>query len=92
MTRKLVAGIAAGAFALGILTGSAGTIVVGNTTTPNADLAVMADHMADNGMSSMMSMMSMMSGSMMGPDASSMPMDPGDHNAHHASPSPDTSK
>lgn len=82
ITTRIAAAIAAGALSLGILTGSAATIVVGNATTPQADFAtVMTQHMAGQGMGSMMSgamssMMSMMSGSMgsmMGPGSWSGP-------------------
>lgn len=101
MTRRLVGAIAAGAFTIGILSGSAGTIVGHDATTPRSELAaVMADHMVDHMGAGDMG--SMMSGSMMGPnssmpgdmgpDASSMPMGPGDHQAHHGSPSPEPTK
>jgi hypothetical protein len=85
MTRRLVGAFVAAAFALGFLSGAAGTIVAHDTTTPSSELAaVMADHMADYDMGSMTSgsmtsgsmtsgsMMSgsMMSGSMMSPGSS----------------------
>ena len=70
MTPRLVGGIAAATFAIGILTGAAGTIVARDASTPQTDFAaVMADHMGAQGTGSMMGtgMGSMMSGSMMGP-------------------------
>jgi hypothetical protein len=82
MTRRLVGAFVAGAFALGFLSGAAGTIVAHDTTTPSSgSLAVVADHTAGYDMDSMMSgsMCSMMSGSMMGPGSSFGPgmMGPG---------------
>jgi len=65
MTRRLVGGLAAATFAVGILTGAAGTIVIRDATTPDANLAaVIADHMSGAITASMMSG-GMMSGSMM---------------------------
>lgn len=105
MTKRRVVAIAAGAFAVGILSGTAGTIVGHDATTPRGDLAtLMADHMAGYDMGTMMSgsMASMMSGSMMGagssfgpgmmngPAASFMPG--GQHELHHPASSPDGSK
>lgn len=93
MTRKFVGGVATAMFAIGILTGSAGTIALRDASVQQTDLAgVMADHMGAGAMGSMMSMMSgsMMSGSMMDANVPSMPMDPSDHGMHHASPSPAT--
>lgn len=88
MTRKFVGGVATAMFAIGILTGSAGTIALRDASVQQTDLAgVMADHM---GAGAMGSMMSMMSGSMMDANVPSMPMDPSDHGMHHASPSPAT--
>ena len=70
MTRRRIGAVAAGAFAIGILSGTAGTIVGHDATTSNGDLAAaMADHMAGFDMAAMMSG-SMMSGSMMGPGSS----------------------
>jgi len=71
--------VAAGAFAIGILSGTAGTIVGHDASTPGGDFAAaMADHMTGYDMGSMISgsMMSgsMMSGSMMGSGSS---FDPG---------------
>lgn len=77
MTPRLVGGIAAATFAIGILTGAAGTIVARDATTSQTDVAaVMADHMGGQATGSTMGstsgagMGSMMSGSMMGPDSS----------------------
>ena len=54
MTPRFTGGLVAIAFAVGILTGSAATIVVRDATGPD-HAAVMDDHMADmDGMSSMM--------------------------------------
>ena len=86
MTPRIVGGIAAATFAIGILTGAAGTIVARDASTPQTNFgAVMADHMGDQGTGSMMgtgagSMMgtgagSMMSGSMMGSTSSVPDMD-----------------
>lgn len=105
MTRTLAGGIAAATFALGILTGAAGTVIA-RDVAPSSDLtAVMAEHMNGQGMAGMTSMMggSMMSGGsmmggpnasmgpeMMGPGASEMPG--GQHDQHHATPTPEASK
>jgi len=104
MTMKLAGGIAAGAFALGILNGGAGTILARDVAAETEHTAVMAEHMDGQGMASMMSMMggSMMGGSsmggpnasmgpdMMGPGASAMPS--GQHGQHHASAAPGASE
>ena len=90
MTRRLAGALAAGAFAVGILAGSAGTILAGDARTSRTDCgAVTAHHTGGDGMSSMMTMIS---SSMMGPDASWMPMDPADHIAHHGPSSSEPSK
>lgn len=102
MTPRLAGGIAAAAFAIGILTGAAGTIVARDATSPDANpAAVMANHMGNQGMGSMVSG-GMMSGSMMGPgssfgpgrmsgpDASSMPGSL--HDQHHPAASQDGAK
>ena len=79
MTRRLAGAVLAGAFALGVLTGSAGTIIVRESTTPATDyMAAAADHMTN--IRAMHSMMS--GGTMMG--GSSAPMMPGSvHDQHH---------
>ena len=94
MTVRVAGAIATGAFAVGLLAGSAAAVVAREPTTIWTDMqSVMVEHMNDHGMGSMMSMTSMMSGSMMGPTASSMPMDPDDHACHHMAPaSPEVSK
>lgn len=96
MTRRLVGGLAAATFAVGILTGAAGTIVIRDATTPNL-AAVMADHMDGATTASMMSggmtsgsMMGAGSGMMSGPAASSMPGSL--HDQHHPAASPDGAK
>jgi hypothetical protein len=82
MTRRLVGGLGAAAFAVGILTGAAGTIVIRDVTTP--DLAsAMADHMAGTTAGSMMGAAP---GMMNGPAASSMPGVL--HDLHHGTTSP----
>jgi hypothetical protein len=102
MTPRLVGGIAAATFAIGILTGAAGTIVARDATTPRTDFAaVMADHMDDVSTASMMSG-GMMSGSMMGPGSSFGPgmttgpvasAMPGSlHDQHHPAASQDGAK
>lgn len=97
MTPRLVGGIAAATLALGILTGAAGTIVAHDATTSRSDFAaVMADHMNDQGMGSMMSGSMMGPGSsfgpgmMGGPAASSMPGN--QHDLHHPAASQDSAK
>lgn len=81
ITTRIVAALAAGALAVGILAGSAGTIVLREATNPNTvDLTAQMSQMG-----SMMSMMSgfggMMSGQTgMGPAASRMP---GSMQQHH---------
>lgn len=74
MTTKLASALAAGALAIGILVGAAGTVLVHDTSGPAM------------GMGDMGQMHEMMSGTMgeagMGPAAS---MDPADHAQHHAS-------
>jgi hypothetical protein len=78
MTLRLVGGIAAATFAIGMLSGAAGTIVARDATTPRTDLAaVITDHMGDQGMRSMMSG-GMMSGSL--------------HDQHHPATSQDGAK
>jgi len=96
MNRKRVGGIAAGMFAVGLLTGLAGTAVA-RDGTPGADCpAVMAGHMTGQDMTGMTSMMggSMMGGSMgpemMGPDASGMPWSR--HELHHPSTTPEVTQ
>jgi hypothetical protein len=82
MTRRLVGGLVAAAFAVGILTGAAGTIVIRDVTTP--DLAsAMADHMAGT---TAASMMGAGPGMMSGPAASSMPRSL--HDLQHPPPTP----
>ena len=88
MTTRIGAAVAAGFFAIGLLVGAAGTIVVRDATTTDP-----ADHMgAMTGMMSMMgagNMPGMMGGSPMTPSAS---MRPADHESHHALPSPEASR
>jgi hypothetical protein len=80
MTTRLTAAIAAGALAVGILTGAAGAVVVGNATTNTAldrHSVQMGSMMGVTGSSAMGSMMGMMGGpSGMGPNS-------GLHQAHH---------
>lgn len=78
MTPRLAGGIAAATFAIGILTGAAGTIVARDASTPQTNFAaVTADHMGGQGTGSMMGtgIGSMMLGSMMGADSSVPDMD-----------------
>ena len=82
MTTRLAGGLIAAAFAIGILTGAAGRIVVRDATTSSSDFAsVIADHMSGQGMATMMS------GSMMGPGSS---FGPGMMNGPAASSMPGT--
>ena len=80
MTRRLTAAIAAGALAVGILTGAAGAVLVGNATTNTAldrhseQMGSMMEMMRSSGMGSMMEMMG--GPSEMGPNS-------GLHQAHH---------
>lgn len=97
MTMRRVGAIAAGAFAVGILSGTAGTIVGHDAATPRGDLAaLMADHMAGYDMSAMLSGSMMGAGSpfgpgmMRGPAASFMPGS--QHELHHPATTPDGSK
>ena len=70
MTPRVVGGRAAATFAVGILTGTAGTIVVRDASTPDTNrAAVMADHM-DGATTAWMMSGGMMSGSIMGPGSS----------------------
>jgi hypothetical protein len=93
MKRRLVGGIVAAAFAIGILTGAAGSIVVRDATANTNFATVMADHMDDVGPGSMMSGSMMSPGSsfgpgmMSGPAASSMPGSL--HDLHHPAASPE---
>ncbi|MGZ8515292.1 MAG: hypothetical protein ACXWXA_09650 [Candidatus Limnocylindrales bacterium] len=75
MTRRLVGAFVAAAFALGFLSGAAGTIVAHDNTRNRDLVATMAEHMAGYDMDTMMSgsMSSMMSGSMMGSGSSFNP-------------------
>lgn len=82
MTRRIVGTFVAAAFALGFLSGAAGTIVAHDNTPSGEVIATMAEHMAGVDIDTMMSgsMGSMMSGSMMDPGSSFDPgsmMDPG---------------
>ena len=92
MTRRLTAAIAAGALAVGFLTGGAGAVVVGIATTNTAldrhseQMGSMMEMMGSSGMGSMMEVMgSSGMGSMMemmgGP--SEMAPNNGLHQAHH---------
>lgn len=95
ITTRLSAAVAAGAIVIGILVGSAGTIVLRDTTTPTT--ADWSTHMSQMG--SMMSMMAgqggMMNGQatsgpgMMGPTASAMPAGTDDH---HPTTSPEPTR
>jgi hypothetical protein len=71
MTTRLTGALAAGALAVGILVGAAGTVLVHDATRPTMGMGDMAQ---------MGQMMDMMGGSMMGG------VDPADHARHHAGP------
>ena len=91
MTPRIVGGIAAATFAIGILTGAAGTIVARDATTSRSDfVAVMADHMDDQDMGSMMSGSTFGPGMMRGPAGSIMPGSL--HDQHHPTAIPDGAK
>jgi len=78
MTTRLMAAVAALAFAVGILAGSAGTILVRDASVNDRSMSTpMGGHMAGDGTHPMMGLMS---GSMMGPRAA-MPMH--GHDTHH---------
>ena len=88
MTTRIGAAVAAGFLAIGILVGAAGTIVVRDATTPEFDahMGGMAGMMSMMGAGDVAGMMSMMgAGFPMPPDGS---MEPGEHESHHAMPSP----
>jgi hypothetical protein len=72
MTNKVAGALAAGALAVGVLVGAAGTVLVHDATGPA---------MGMNGMTQMMEMMDggRMGDGMMG-DA---PIDPAEHESHH---------
>jgi hypothetical protein len=96
MNRTRAGGIAAGVFAVGLLTGLAGTAVARDNVAGTDHIALMAEHMSGQDTAGIRSMMggsmmggSMMGGSMMGdPDASSMPGSL--HEQHHPSATPGT--
>ena len=93
MTPRHIGGIAVAGFALGILTGVAGAIVVRDATSPDTSFAgVMADHMGGAGMGSMMSGSMMGPGSFFGPGmmgGSGGVLDAGKlHDLHHPAASP----
>jgi hypothetical protein len=91
MTPGLVGGLAAATFAVGILTGAAGTIVI-RDAAPNQS-AIMVDHMSGQGMNAMMSGSMMGPGSQPGPGMMKAPgasRMPGSlHDQHHRSAAPD---
>jgi hypothetical protein len=103
MTRKLVGVITAGAFGIGILAGSVGTLLARDVGRGTDFTAAMAEHMSGQGMAGMTSMMngSLMGNSMMGgPNASMGPgtMAPGSvampgglYEQHHGSQAPGVS-
>lgn len=77
MTTKLTGAIAAGALALGILVGAAGTVLVHDVTRPTMGMGEMGE---------MGQMMDMMSGGMTS-EGGDMPMrgvDPAEHERHHS--------
>jgi hypothetical protein len=90
MTTRIGPAAAAGFLVLGILVGATGMIVVRDATTTD-----LADHMRNSTAStgpmvSFPGMMPMMGdGSRMNPNAL---MTPGDHESHHATPSPEATR
>jgi hypothetical protein len=75
MTTRLAAAFAAGAMAIGMLVGAAGTVLVHDATRPVMGMADMAEmHAMMNGMGG-----PMMDGSM----GTGAPMGPSQHEAHH---------
>jgi putative sterol carrier protein len=100
MTRRRVGAIGAAAFAIGLVSGAAGTIVAHDATPSSSDLAaVMAGYDMDSMMSGSMGWMmgwmmgpgsSFGAGMMSGPAASSMPGSL--HDLHHPTTSPDGAK
>ena len=91
MNKTRVGGLAAGMFAVGVLTGLAGTAVARDAAPTSDCPANMSEHMAGQDLTDMMggSMMggSMMGGSMMGQPGGSMDPDSmgpgGQHGQHH---------
>lgn len=79
ITSKMTAAFAAGALAVGILVGAAGTVLVHDAARPDMGMGDMAQmHQMVSGMGG-----SMMDGDMMGAPAASM--DPAEHQSHHRS-------
>lgn len=76
MTTQRTGALAAGALAVGILVGAAGTVLVHDATRPTMGMGDMGQ---------MQQVMDMMGGGMMG-EGANMPMrggDPADHQRHH---------
>lgn len=84
MNKTRVGGLAAGMFAVGLLTGSAGTAVARDAASTSDCAADMAEHMAGQDMTDMLSMMG---GSMMGGAAHSF-MPGAQHECVHPQVSP----
>ena len=86
MNKTRVGGLAAGMFAVGVLTGLAGTAVARDAAPTSDCPADMSEHMAGQDMSNMMGGL-MMGGSMMGQPGASMDPDSmgpgGQHGQHH---------
>lgn len=88
MTTRLAGAMAAGALAIGILVGAAGTVVVNDVaqpTPPMGQMGAMGAMGAMGDMARMQAMMSTMGGGAMGPGGS---MSAGDHARHHAGSAP----
>lgn len=90
MTPRFRAAVAAGSLVIGMVVGIVGTTVVRDATTTDlsGQMRVMSGPGGPMG-GDMSGMMSMMGGSPMGPNAS---MPPGDHESHHAGPTPEATR
>jgi hypothetical protein len=80
MTKRLTGVLLAGALAIGVLTGAAGTLLINETASAGAGAEMMADMPAMAGMEQMHQMMPMANGAQPGAAAS---VKPSDHAVHH---------
>lgn len=80
MTKRLTGGLIAGALAIGILTGAAGTLLIHEATSVGAVGEMMGDMPAMAGMDQMHEMMRMTNSAEPGAAPS---VEPSDHAVHH---------